>query len=335
MAFSLIFPMSQTCCYFSSCLFTVALLLPLRSGAEDLPITPPVVKDSFISPYIDAPRDYVADKFVSFASGVDRFFGNDRNYQESNRSVLQFDVARVFEPGMNNKFVPTYRAKFHLPNTQKRLRLMIESNPDQNLPGAGGQTQGKASLFREVATPDSYGAALRIENREDSHWRFSADGGLKLEGFSLQPFVRSRVGYLQTLGKVQLNLTESVFWFNTIGLGESSQLDADHAFSDRVLFRASSGATWLYDKQSFALRQDFSLYQTMDERTSMLYQLSASGVNRPQAEVSEYVALMLYRHRLHKDWVFLEMSPQLHYPKIDNYRVTEQFIVRLEMLFSK
>jgi hypothetical protein len=83
------------------------------------------------------------------------------------------------------------------------------------------------------------------------------------------------------------------------------------------------------------LRQDFSLYQTLDEQHSMLYQMSAIGVSQPRAVVSEYVALVLYRQRLHRDWMFLELSPQLHYPRIDDYRVTRQFVVRLEMLFSK
>jgi hypothetical protein len=299
--------------------------------------TPPVeamLQPSFIDPYLDGPREYVAEKFINFASSVDRFFGDELNFQESNKSVLQINLTRVIEEGGNLGFAFSARAKLHLPTAEKRLHLLLETNPDKNLPG-GTTQQGPPSIFREVATPDSYGAALRFENRDDSPWRFSADAGLKLDNISLQPFVRSRGSYTTPLGAVQLKLAESLFWYNTTGAGESTQLDADHHLSDSLLFRSTSGATWLHDKQNFDLRQDFSLYQTLDDQHSVLYQLSAIGVTNPQTQISEYIALALYRQRLHRDWIFLELSPQLHYQRVNNFHLTPQFFVRLEVLFSK
>ncbi len=286
---------------------------------------------------LDVPREYVSQKFVDFAGRVDGFFGNDLNYQESNKSVLQFDLTRLIEQGTGHNAVLSYRAKLHLPTAEKRLHLLLETNPDKNLPGATGTQvqQGKASIFREVTAPDSYSAALRFENAEDSPWRFSADTGIKLEGVSLQPFARSRGSFTEPVGPVQLRLAESLFWFNTVGAGENTQFDAEYFFSEPLLFRATSSATWLHDKQNFDLRQDLSLYQVLDEHASLLYQLSAIGVSKPQTEVSEYVALLLYRQRFLRDWMFVELSPQLHYPKVNDYRSVAQFVVRLEILFSK
>ncbi len=307
-------------------------------------------------PVIDASRDYFSNKFVNFASSVDAFFGNERNYQETNKSVLQFDLTRVFDRAAGNKVVPKFRAKLHLPVLQKRMQtflnqvhLLLESNPDQNFSGAGpGATpiagQNKSSIFKEVATPDSYGAALRIENADSDPWRLSADAGLKLVGIedvlrlnrvSIDPFVRSRGSIKNLAGPIQLQLAQSLFWFNSIGVGESTQFDADYRFSDPLLFRATSIATWLYDNPNFKLHQDFSLYQTLNKHASLLYQLAANGETQPQAAVSEYIALVLYRQRFYRDWMFFEVSPQLHYPKVDNYHVNAQLIFRLEVLFYK
>lgn len=307
-------------------------------------------------PVIDASRDYFSNKFVNFASRVDAFFGNERNYQETNKSVLQFDLTRVFDRAEGNKVVPTFRAKLHLPALQKRMQtflnrvhLLLESNPDQNFSGAGpGATpivgQNRASIFKEVSTPDSYGAALRIENADSDPWRLSADGGLKLVGIedasrlnktSLDPFVRTRGSIKNLEGSIQLQLAQSLFWFNSIGAGESTQFDANYHFSDPLLFRATSIATWLYDNPNFKLHQDFSLYQTLNKQASLLYQLAANGETQPQAAVSEYIALVLYRQRFYRDWMFFEVSPQLHYPKLDNYHMNAQLIVRLEVLFYK
>jgi hypothetical protein len=292
---------------------------------------------------IDSSRDYVSDKFVSFARYIDDFFGSDRSFQENNKSVLQFDVGQIFERGGSSNIALSYKAKFHLPGLQdrlyqyqKKLHVLLESNPDKNQNLTGGPVQpGKASLFREVTSPDTYGAALRFENDDNSPWRFSADGGLKLDNISIRPFLRSRASFGMPTGSMQLKLAESLFWFDTTGVGESTQLDADHPFSDTLLFRASSGATWLLNTETFGLRQDFSLYQTLTGHSSLLYQASAIGTSKPQTQVSEYVALLLYRQRLHRDWVFFELSPQLHYPRTNDFYPNAQLIFRLEVLFSK
>jgi len=39
----------------------------------------------------DSTREYVSQRFVGFVGYVDRFFGNERNFQETNQSVLQLD----------------------------------------------------------------------------------------------------------------------------------------------------------------------------------------------------------------------------------------------------
>ncbi|TAJ76755.1 MAG: hypothetical protein EPO42_11845 [Gallionellaceae bacterium] len=314
----------------------LTLLFPLSALAEE-PVAEKKTLVNYIDPVIDVPREYVSEKFVNFAGKMDSFFGNELNYQESNKSVLQFDLTRLFEQESSHNIVLSYRVKLHLPAAEKRLHLLLETNPDKNLPGATGTQvrQGKASIFKEVAAPDSYSAALRFENVPDSPWRFSADTGIKLEGVSLQPFARTRGSFTEPVGPVQLRLAESLFWFNTIGAGENTQFDAEYFFGNPLMFRATSSATWLHDKQNFDLRQDFSLYQTLDEQASLLYQLSAIGVSSPKTEVSEYVALLLYRRRFLRDWMFVELSPQLHYPKEQDYRANSQFVARLEILFSK
>jgi len=314
-----------------------ALELSVQASAVDAASSvaaefPPT--EGFIDPVLDRPHAFLSDQFVSFADKVDRFFGGERNYQEGNRSVLQLDLTRIFQEDGDQNVRLTGRAKIHLPTTEQRLHLLLESNPDQTTPGAPGQP-GQTSLFREFSGSDSYGAALRIENPEDSPWRISADAGLKLEQFALPPFVRSRASYTAQAGNVGVKFAQSVFWYGTVGAGENTQLDADHYFGEKLLFRATSGATWLHDKQNFDLRQDLSLFQTLNEESSLLYQYSAIGVSQPSAVVSEYVALMLYRRRIYREWMFLELSPQLHYPRADDYREIRQYVVRLEMLFSK
>ena len=328
---------NATCLYLI--IFGCALLLPFKSHAEDL------LKELPPKPqFLDLDREYLSEKFLDLANDIDSFFGNERHFTETNKSVLQIDAAQIMGRNGSPVIALTYKAKFILPNAQNRFHLLLESNPDQNLPGQtlGQQLQQQqASIFKEVSTPDSYGAALRFGNMEGSPLQLSVDGGLKADNgkefytYSIHPFVRSSASYIYPMNLVQLKFTESAFWFNSTGLGENSLLEVDHHITDKVLFRATSGATFLVNNEDYTYHQDFAFFDTIDNKRSLLYQITANGVSRPAAEITEYVALVLYRRRIHQDWVFLEINPQLHYPKANNFQLNAELILRLEFMFSK
>lgn len=318
----------------STLVLATTLLFPLPLlGAEQAAeqAQPPNIFDS-----IDTPRDYLSGKIVSFATDIDRFFGNDRNYQESNKSVVQLDLARATGYGGDRKLVLSARANLNLPSTEKKLHLLIESNPDQNITGEPAPNQNTA-INNQVSGPQSYGLALRYEKvkEELKALHISADAGLKFQGININPFMRARSSYSIPFETWRLKAAESVYWFNTIGAGETTQVDLEHFLSEPVLFRATSNATWLNNKQNFDLRQDLSVYQTLNERTALLYQVSAIGVSNPQVELTEYVAQILYRYRLHREWIFFELNPQVIFPKVNNFNSSFALTMRLEMLFDE
>ncbi|MDX8385984.1 MAG: hypothetical protein R8M11_05660 [Gallionella sp.] len=288
-------------------------------------------QNNFLAP-VDSQRDYLSGRFVSYVKSIDRFFGDDRNYLESNKSVLQLDITRAVGRGAERKFVLSGRAKIHLPSTEKQLNVLLESSPDQNV--TGEQAKIQATPIDQVAAPESFAAAARYENAIEKRAHYSADAGIKFQGLNTSPFARVRGRYSLTLDAWHMRAAETFFWFNTTGVGSTTELNFERPISDPMLFRAGSNATWLRDTGNFDLRQDISVFHTMDERSAMLYQASAIGVSRPKLQVTEYVLLMLFRYRLHRKWVFLELSPQLHFPKTMNYRSTPLFVMRLEFLFD-
>ncbi len=304
------------------------LLPPGSSGAELADLSDS--QDDLMTP-VDTQRDYLSGKLVEYAKDVDRFFGDDRNYLESNKSVLQLDITRAIGRGAERRFVLSGRAKLHLPSTEKRMNLLLESNPDQ--PVTGEQTQ--ATPIDQVVAPESYAAAARYENAVENRAHYSADAGIKFQGLNTSPFARTRGRYTLTLDAWRMKAAETLFWFNTTGVGSTTELEFERPISDPMLFRANSNATWLRDTGNFDLRQDLSVYHTLDERSALLYQASAIGVSQPVSQATEYVLLMLYRYRLHRDWIFLELSPQLHYPEPMNYRPSPLFVMRLELLLDE
>jgi hypothetical protein len=300
------------------------------------PATPPAPPEAPPLPVLgmaDASRDYLSDRFVGFVTGIDRFFGDERSYQEANDSVVQLDLTRVMGYGGEHRFVLSGRANVRLPTAEKRLHLLIETDPDRNATVDPAQKQ--TPPLRQPETPESYAAALRFERAEAERWHFSADGGLKFAGLHTAPFARTRASLAKPLDQWRLRVTESLFWFNTIGAGESTLIDLERTISEPVLFRASSNAIWLHDTQNMDLRQDFSFFHKLNDRTALLYQASVIGVTRPQTQVTDSVLLLVYRYRLRRQWMFFELSPQLHFPRERDFKSSSLLSMRLEMLFDR
>lgn len=327
-----------------SLLMSIILLFPLQLlGAEQIApqveqIVPeiqepiPQAQPSDYFDAVEAPRDYLSDQVARFASTIDRFFGGDRHYQESNQSVVQMDLARAMGYGGDSKFKLAARLNLKLPVTEGRLRLLIETDPEKNI--TTEPIKEPTVLRNKVVVPSSVALAARYATPEENVWHFSVDGGIKFP-IPVKPFVRTRARYSALKGDWRLNAEESVYWFNTLGAGETTQLDLERIISAPLLFRATSNATWLNDKQNFDLRQDFTFYHTLNDRTALQYQASVTGVSNPQLQVTDYVMLVFYRYRLYQKWLFFELSPQLHFPREKNYKFSPALTMRLEVLFDE
>lgn len=288
--------------------------------------------DSFNS--MEAPRDYLSARITRFASYLDRFFGGDRHYQESNQSVVQLDLTKLNGYATDHKLDLAARASLRLPATEGRFHLLLETDPEKNIiTEPTPAVSSKYAVPGQVNVPPSVALAMRYAAAKEGIWHFNTDWGIKFP-IPPKPFVRTRGSYSVPLGEWRLKAAQSVYWFNTLGAGETTQLDLERIISHPLLFRSSSIVTWLNDTQNFDLRQDLSLYHTYNDRTALLYQASAIGLSNPQYQMTDFVVLMLYRYRLHQQWLFFEVSPQLHFPRDKQYSLSPAFNLRLEVLFD-
>lgn len=310
---------------------TVPTPQPVLLTPETAPQKPK--SDRFDS--MESSRDYLSGKITSFASYLDRFFGGDRHYQESNGSVLQMDLSKLNGYGSDHKFDLATRLNLRLPVTEGRLHLLLETDPERNIITEPTPATGKSAVPGQVDVPKSVALAARYATAEENVWHFSTDFGIKFP-IPPKPFVRSRASYAVPLGSQwRLKAEESVYWFNTLGAGETTQLDFERIISPPLLFRATSIAIWLNDKQNFDMRQDLSVFHTLNDRTALLYQASAIGVSNPQHQMTDFVVLVLYRYRMHQEWLFFELSPQLHFPRDRQYQYSPALNMRLEILFDE
>ena len=288
----------------------------------------------------DRTREFVSERFVAMIRGVDRFFGDERNFQESNESVLQLGWNELLEPGGERRGRLSGRAKLHLPAISQRIQLVLESDPVQSTatPGSNTSPTDQPQAIGQSRGTEKQGVALRFQHQraqqEATGWRLYSDVGFQVRS-PLRPFVRSRASFVLPFENWQMNTTESLFWFNGIGPGAGALLDFDRPLAAQLLFRASSNATWFDRPQRLDLRQDFILFHTLDERSALQYQAGVIGTTQPATRVEDCIVSVLYRRQLHRKWLFFELNPQLHFPHEQQFHFTPQLWLRLQVLFSK
>ncbi len=332
-------------CGVSVCLLSAILFIPCNTFATEpvVPIAEPATAepttestdDDLSEPGFfekaDGPRNYISEKIVSYSKSIDQFFGDERYFQEHNKSVVQVELGETFVQGGHHILGFKGKAKIDLPSAQRRFRFILESNPEQTT--AGEVKKDQVNAPKQTVPVGNYAASLRYEKKEEDTWHFSSDLGANFQ-FPIDPFIRTRGSYSVPLGEWRMKLAETVFWFSTIGLGETTQLDFEHVLTAPDLLRTTGTATCLESPKKCDLRLDLTVFHTLSERAAVIYQASVVGVSEPELAETDYILMMRYRYKLHKDWVFLEISPQFNFPRTDKFKLNAQLLVRLEMLFG-
>jgi len=89
--------------------------------------------------------------------------------------------------------------------------------------------------------------------------------------------------------------------------------------------------------------QAFSLFKRLTRRSSVAYEASAVGFTQPESRVLSYRLGVRYRRNIHRDWLFLEVAPDMSWPidlSEDREEVLKQrrsvysVLVRLEVHFG-
>ena len=299
----------------------------IRADAAAPPADAPPADDPAIEMLkpLDRGRDLASQQVTDFANWLDSFFGDDRIYQESQNSRLTLNLLHVNREGKQPRYDANVQGKLTLPNTERRVKLLFESNQEDR------QAQD-ASLLDTVDSQEQ-SVGLRFIKKTTAWWRAHTDIGVRFRG-GLDSFVRFRLRRLFELGPWNLRVTQSLFWYDSTGPGETTRFDAEWRIATSYLFRASSQATWLDQNRYFDLSQYFFLFHDISRRRAVIYQAGVIGVTEPDPQTRSYALSARLRQQLHRDWLFFEISPRIDYLRENTFQPQRSLTLRLEVIFG-
>jgi hypothetical protein len=287
---------------------------------------------------LDRPHDYLSHRVEEFSHYLDTFYGDPNRVYDSTGSTLQIRNSLTFFEGGNRTFKPEVRAHVSLPNTEDRLKLVVQR-------GVTAATQ--TAVERDIKTVTGSDKVTASGAQQDNRYYLGLKAlaaralGVQLSGEAgatfgtpLNTYVRLRASREFIESNWAIRLSETPLWKHSEGASAATEASFDRPLAPGWLFRFITKATWRDSTHYSDLAQIASLFFTPDQRTAYTFEFGAFGPSQPSAKPTVYAVTGRARRLIYQDWLYLELTPQILYDQTIGFRPARSFMLQIEALFG-
>ena len=296
------------------------------AGVDMEPGDAPAEEGGFFS-FLDTPHAAVAGGLNWLAKGMDAFFANEKVFYDATGSYIRLTWDNSWSEGGEVHSVGNLKLKLKLPRTQKKLRLVFASDPIKD------RDNVDRTVLEQQQTDSGLFAGVQGELGKEEGWHYKPSLHIKLRT-PVDYLVRLRADHRFPLEDWTIYFSESVYWFYSTGAGSDTQLEFDHQLDANSVFRAAFFARWTDETDYFTLSEVVSLTHRLTDRRSLSYQAGIYGQSQPGFHVTDYLLQLRYRQRIHSDYLFMELVPEIRYRKDAGFRAEHSLLLRIEMVFN-
>lgn len=293
---------------------------------SDLPVW---LQDRFEPVHYDLTR--VVD---NTARKLDQFFGTEDSLSVENQSFLRVALDTRLQPS-DSKLDPSVRFRVDLPTTKKRLRVIIESDIEEPL---GRLSEQGVREVRGGERFDTNNSAIGLEQRSSKDpsqaWVQGLGLGVKF-GAPLDPYVRYSAVRQWNFSESQwqVNSSSRVTQFNQRGLQVRTNLDVNRPVDEARTLRFQTYVESDERRDSTVFSQTAEINRVIDSRTALRYALIVVGEDRGENNIKDYVLQTYFRRDIHKNVLFMDIIPEIHFPTEGNRDPYVALTFRLEAFF--
>lgn len=309
---------------------------PLTGPTATAPAAPSASanEDNADEGLVDVVHGGISRGFLSSAMWLDSFFGDERFEAEVNRSHLKvrFDAFREGSGGMDY-LRPNFDLRLVLPQLRHKTRLVISGDPNEEVDPSSSPQGSPAAKLAKVPEK-SVTTALQVVPLETKRSNLSIRAGVKLHSGKLELFLGPRYRYLVHYGPWDVRFTQEERWTTDIGWQVRSRFDVERPLPNDLFFRTSIEGIWTENVNGYPYALSFLLRQPLDGDRALQYEWINSFQTRPTDLLTEELFVFRYRQRFWREWLFLEIAPQVRFPRDSGFEYTPGILFRLEMVFG-
>jgi hypothetical protein len=273
------------------------------------------------------------------AKWFDRLFGTRRADSDSDETFGRVGLTGRWNDrdGFDEKL--RMRVRFALPAMEDRLKLFFgraderEAIENQQASIAGGQVP---TSFQRVEDESwllglGYSKNSRLENG------FDFGAGIRIRT-PVDPFAKGTYRHNWVFADdVAVRARQTVFWRDSRGWGETTEVAVDRLMTPRVLVRWDNSATLAEDVERIEWASSLTTFQSLGNRRGLAYTAFVGGVVNTDVPIRNYGAELRYRRQLLRKWLFLEARTSLSWPRetlAEDRKINPGVALGFEMYFG-
>lgn len=251
------------------------------------------------------------------AQWFDGLFGTRRYDQDSDETFGRLGLTGLWDDrdGFDEKL--RMRVRLALPAMEERLRLFFgraderEVIEDQQAGGGGGQVP---SSFNRVED-ESWLLGLGYSKQGQLEDGFDFGAGIRIRT-PVDPFAKGTYRHNWVFADdTAVRARQTVFWRDSRGWGETTEIAVDHLLTPKVLLRWDNAATLAEDVERLEWASSFTTFQNLGTRRGLAYTAFVSGIVNTDVPVRNFGAELRYRRQMLRKWLFLEARTSVSWPK--------------------
>ena len=267
---------------------------------------------------------------------IDAFFGGGESATVNNESYLRLGQEIDWMEGDGTSGDISVRYRIDLPTTEERLRLVIESDPEESQGTLADQGSGRLYNDQRDRSTSTFGLDWLESRDKRENWSNRIGAGIRLR-MPLDPYVRFTSERLWDIGDGpwQLESFNRVSWFNNDVYSARTTWDMGRPLSENRHLRFITTVQWREEEDTLEYSEVAELNQRLNDRSAMRYSAIAIGESASNPRMTNYYLQTRYRRDLHKGILFGDVIPELHFQREDSYDPRWAMTVRLEMYFQR
>ncbi len=212
---------------------------------------------------------------------------------------------------------PRFRVRVPLPALRQRVGMIVGHTDSDNLLDGSESSEIKdiPDKFNDTGDEDWF-LGLGYRQRYGLARGFDAGVGVAFTGGKLQPYVQANYRWNRKFGEDWLlRVRPRIFWRDDRGRGASLTTILDYFVSRDWLLRSWNVLVTQRNTDGVRWTGKLLAYQSLEGRSAFSYNVFVTGQTDSEIDVEDYGFEVRFRRRLLREWLYLELSTGVSWPR--------------------
>jgi hypothetical protein len=246
---------------------------------------------------------------------------------EENRSRIKIKLALGYSDLYDFEFQPGVDIRLSLPQLENRFNIFISANDDSDFDVDSNPISNEdPNSGEELTVGARYFLAL------GERYNVSVDTGLSLN----YAFAGLRYRHLHQFLGTDWNgrFTNRLRYYSDNGWENRASYDVERALGERFFLRTTFTGIVAERFDGVPASAVAKLYQVLNIERALLYEVGVFTNTEPEFELTDLQLRLRYRQRFYRDWLVLEVAPQVSFPNEFDNETNPGLVLKLEADFG-